>query len=80
MGSHSHCALAARKAGIIAQDCLDFDTCTLVASDSDLLGDARLFLLCGQGFILNPANGGDRLRQEFLATDGCHAGLLYAAR
>ena len=37
MGSHSHCALAARNAGIIAQDCLDFDPCTLVASDRDLL-------------------------------------------
>jgi len=40
VGSHSHCALAARNAGIIAQDCLDFDPCTLVASDSDPRGDA----------------------------------------
>jgi len=30
--------------------------------------------------IICIANGGDRLRQGFLATDGCMPGPLYAAR
>ena len=62
-------SLAALKGGKAAGYCL---SSTVKKRPPFPILESRLYNLC--------ANGGDRLRQGFLATDGCHAGLLYAAR
>ena len=66
MGSHSHCALAgAGNAGIIAQDCLDFDPCPLVASDCGLRSDATFSYYAVKALYLTVQTGATGFDRSF---------------